>query len=337
MERVLGAVHRQSARRRLTVLGVFGLLVLALLALRAADRAGTASAASKPLEKVTIIAGPNTYTAAILQGKRLGFYKKEGIDLTVQEDVPPPQYVPNVLAGNAQFGSLGWGGFISVVANKVPLVAIANLNAGASTSAGDDTQVVALRSSSIKSPRDLAGKTIAVPLLGGTPEISIRLLASRNGVDQKDLKFTQLNFPDMPAALRAGRVDAAYLLEPYIAVLRSQAPITLVSGGNITFGKQVPGANVFTSRAYLAAHKPIVDAMRRATNRSVDWAKAHPKQMSATFPSLLGLPAGVLKHMIAPNYGSYMDLTKLQRYITIAYNFKRLPEKFDIHTVVATK
>jgi len=294
---------------------------------------------SASLTSVTYV-GPRAGTVACMAiGKRLGYFKREGINLNINFNIPVAQTAANVLSGNAQFGGLGWAGVLPAASNGVPLVVIGQVSAGGSASRKDDSELVTLASSSIKTPADLKGKTIAVPILGGVAEIAIRNLAVRNKIGQRDFKLAQVNFPDMAAALRAGRVDAAMMLEPFVALLKAQAPVRLVTGqSDAIIGKGGLGGLVtFTSRAYLESHKDVVDAFRRAQERSIRYAQRNPKRVAELLPGILNLTPKVVSTMIPSTCNSTVDFKQQSRYVTLAYNFGKVSKKIDPRTIAVLK
>ena len=92
--------------------------------------------------------------------------------------------------------------------------------------------VVVRGSSSIRTPADLVGKTIALNALKGVAEIVVRGALDKRGVDSSQVKYTVMPFPAMPAALASGLVDAVHTPEPFMSQI-------LAAGGRIVLA---PGA-----------------------------------------------------------------------------------------------
>src|SRR6185312_7579577 len=71
--------------------------------------------------------------------------------------------------------------------------------------------------SPIKTAKDLNGKIVAVNGLKNITQLATEAWCDQNGGDWKSLHFTEMGFPEMPAALRAHRVDAAFITEPVVS------------------------------------------------------------------------------------------------------------------------
>ena len=86
------------------------------------------------------------------------------------------------------------------------------------TSEADNWQNILVKgSSSIRTPADLAGKTIAVNALKGVGEVMIKAALKKVGVDPNSIKLLALPFPAMRSALNNGQVDAIWTPEPFLS------------------------------------------------------------------------------------------------------------------------
>ena len=79
-----------------------------------------------------------------------------------------------------------------------------------------------LPGSGISTARQLAGKTIAVNALGSVAQLLVSSALSAQGVSPSSVHFVAMGFPAMPAALQKHRIDAAYLVEPYLSQAEEQ-------------------------------------------------------------------------------------------------------------------
>jgi NitT/TauT family transport system substrate-binding protein len=66
---------------------------------------------------------------------------------------------------------------------------------------------------------DLKGRPVAISSQGSTGEIVLDTALKRVGLSSNDLELANLAFPDMPSALAGGSVDAAMVIEPFLATV----------------------------------------------------------------------------------------------------------------------
>ena len=99
----------------------------------------------------------------------------------------------------------------------IPITAVATSEVEG-TNAPDNWQNIMVKgSSSIQTPADLAGKTIAVNALKGVGEVMIKAALEKSGVDPNSIKLLAVPFPTMRSALANGQVDAAWMAEPFMS------------------------------------------------------------------------------------------------------------------------
>jgi ABC-type amino acid transport substrate-binding protein len=68
----------------------------------------------------------------------------------------------------------------------------------------------------IRTPKDLEGRTVAVNTLQNVGPLTINAALEKAGVDYESVKYVEVPFPEMAAALEADRVDAAWVVEPFV-------------------------------------------------------------------------------------------------------------------------
>ena len=106
--------------------------------------------------------------------------------------------------------------------------------------AGPNTLLIMTKpGSAIRSPRDLAGKKIAVNTLRNIVELTARSALETAGVDPGSVTFVEVPFPDMAAALQSGKVDAAFTVEPF----STQAALAFGAVSALDAGSGAPRAS----------------------------------------------------------------------------------------------
>ena len=103
-----------------------------------------------------------------------------------------------------------------------------NVLAASAQCAGNTLNVLAMPASKITSPAALAGKCIAVNLTGNIQTLTIDAVLKGDGVNPATIKYVEIPFPSMPAALAAGRVDAISDVEPFITAADELMLTTMV-------------------------------------------------------------------------------------------------------------
>lgn len=231
----------------------------------------TAAAATGQLDKVTVQLKwvPQAQFAGYFAALDQGFYKAEGLDVTVKPggpDIAPEQVVAS---GGAEFG-LDWlASLLSVREQGTPLVNIAQIF----TYAG--MREISWKENNITSPADLKGKRVAVWFLGN--EYNLLATLNKYKLDKdKDLTLVQQPF-DMNLLLNK-EVDAAAAMTYNELYQVLSAGHTIDQLNIIDFNKEgtaMPEDGIFAREDWLkdAKNKDIAARFLRASFKGWEYCR----------------------------------------------------------------
>jgi NitT/TauT family transport system substrate-binding protein len=155
----------------------------------------------------------------------------------------------------------------------------------------------------VKSYKDLQGKTIAVAGVNSTVQAAMAVRMQQAGVDLKSVKFTQLPFPAIPAALGANRAQAAFLVEPFVTIGKGKLHV-LESGPLKVFGTDAIAAYAYVSEKYWQSHKDVVARYQKAYLQGAAYAAQHPDAVRAFAVSVLKTPQPIAQQMGLLGFGT---------------------------------
>jgi NitT/TauT family transport system substrate-binding protein len=254
--------------------------------------------------KVAVL--PVADVAPIYLGMRKGFFKAENLTLKPQIMQGGAEVTAAVVSGSIDVGFSSVEPLMIAKSKNLPVkILTQGVQAAPTTKDAWDSLLVA-RSGSIKSPKDLEGKTIGINALKNMNELCVRAVLSRAGVDVSKVKFTEVPFPEMPATLKAGRVDAISAVEPFVSAARADGAKDLLSyfAGLQT---KMTVATYFSSDKYLKGNDATVKRFARAMNRSLDYAQSHPDEVRAIVPTYTKIPAAVAQKMKLPYWSTDLN------------------------------
>src|SRR2546430_5079811 len=187
--------------------------------------AGAAASRTKDNVTVTVDTLPIANGLPLDLGIAKGFFDKQGITI---KKVTLQSGNDIVLALSNHNGDVGYLGYVPMMIARtggIPFTLVA-ASEDEGTSVDDNWQNILVKgSSSIHTPADLAGKTIAVNALKGVGEVVVKAALKKVGVDPNSVKLLALPFPAMRAALSNGQVDAIWTPAPLLPhALTQRAP-----------------------------------------------------------------------------------------------------------------
>jgi NitT/TauT family transport system substrate-binding protein len=203
-------------------------------------------------------------------GKERGFYKDEGIDLTINEGRGSANTVQVVAAGSDTFGLADSSSVIATAVKGADVKSVMSLLNSTGFS------VVSLASNGIKTPKDLEGKKLAVS--PGDPLGQLfRALAAHNKLDMSKISFVQVDPAAKVVAVLEKRVDA--LLggaddQFFLIKYKGEEPAALRYADH---GANIVGMTILTQGAIIKGKPDLVRRFVKATARSWDEAKKNPE------------------------------------------------------------
>ena len=291
--------HRRSGRLGLTVVAgvIVGLAVFG---------GAAASAPAQPTTEIRLITLPIANALPQQLGIRKGFFAAEGIELkttTLQSgnDV--------VLAMANNNGDVGYAGFVPMMIGSTSGIALEVLASSEveGTTAADNWQNILVKgSSSIRTDRDLAGKTIAVNALKGVGEIMIKAALEKRGIRLSSVRLVAIPFPQMRSALNNGQVDAIWTPEPFLSQALNIDNARIVMAPGPVLGNYFPIGGYAVKPSWKAQNRSLAARFRRAVNRSLLYAQSHPDEIRAL------LPTGT-QNVRLPIWSTLVDRGKLQQ------------------------
>jgi NitT/TauT family transport system substrate-binding protein len=191
-----------------------------------------------------------------------------------------------------------------------------------------------LKDGPIKEPKDLEGKTIAVNTLKNICEVTIRKSLSDMGVDDSTLKFTEVPFPDMNAALEAERVDGACVVEPFV----SQGKAGKAKGIDPFYVNTAPDLTVatyFTSKQYAEENPEVVERFVTAMQESLDYAQQNPDAVRDTLTEYTQIPPEAAASIKLPQWRQDITLDTVELLSQLSLEYGLIESEPDLNELIA--
>jgi NitT/TauT family transport system substrate-binding protein len=215
---------------------------------------------------------PFEASAQLFYAAELGLWTKAGLNVQLTPN-PFGAAIAAAVASNAV--DVGYATVMTLASahsKKIPFTIIAAANAfDVSQPPGG---MLMSASKDVRKGVDLNGKIIGSPGLNTLGEYGVRAWVDAGGGDATTLKFVELPFSEMPAALAAGRIDAAFVAEPFLTPAKKVAHTVGVEFDAIANSFLVAGW--FTTNDWAKNHQRAVALFAQSMRDAVDWAKQNP-------------------------------------------------------------
>ncbi|MEV4624687.1 ABC transporter substrate-binding protein [Micromonospora sp. NPDC049523] len=314
--------------RRLMVSAIAAILMLGAAACGSADETGDDDGSAGP-DRVKVGAIPIVDVAPLYLGKEKGFFREQGIELEVVNTTGGAAAVPGVVSGEFDFA---FGNVVSLIlarSQRLPLKAIAVGNSSTGKADADFGGIVVPPGSPVQTAADLAGRTVAVNNLKNVGDTTVRASIRKAGGDATKVKFVELPFPDMPAAVAAKRVDAAWIVEPFFTVSRNQGA-RVVASNFVDTAPNMTVAAYFTSEKVVNEQADLTRRFKAAIETSLKYAQEHPDEARKVLLSYTKIEAAVTEQITLPAWPTEINRESVQVMADLMLTDGLIKEKVDI-------
>ena len=271
----------------------------------AATGGSSSAAAAGSVTNVTLGYVPYSDDASLFYAQDSGIFRKHGLNVTFVAQASPVAVEASMASGQEQFGFITMPVLINLASKGVGVKCVSTVDGNEPTNPADDSTVlVAAKGSGIKSIKDLAGKNVAEVQLTSLNSLSVMVLAKQAGIDPHSIHQIAIPFPQMPAALAQGRVQAAVIVAPFTQVALGEGATVLTHPNQVLF----PNGTLTCLDAmasYISANPAVVSDFRAAMNEAITYSATHQAEVKQSLVKGLSLtPAVAAKQVLATNFST---------------------------------
>lgn len=243
--------------------------------------ASNAAAKASGATTIRLAFFPNVTHAPALVGVGKGSFGDalgSGATLDTKTFNAGPALVEAMFAGDVDLGYVGpnpaINGYVKSKGKALKIIAGA---------ASGGASFVVRSGAGIASPKDLDGKKLATPQLGGTQDVALRFYLQQHGLRTADkggtVQVTPMQNPDIVSLMKQGKLDGAWVPEPWASLIVDQA------GGQVFVDERTlwpdgkfTTTDVIASAKFLEEHAPLLESFLRAHVEAIQLLQANADQ-----------------------------------------------------------
>lgn len=252
---------------------------------------------AKP-EKTDVLIGvggkPLLYYLPLTIAERKGFFKEEGLNVTINDFAGGSKSLEGLLGGSLDIVAGAYEHTIRMQNKGQDIVGICNLGRFPGI-------VIAVRkdlAGEIKSMADMKGRKIGVTAPGSSTALMFQYAMLKNGLKADDAAMIGIGAgAGAVAAVKSGQIDGLSHLDPVIAQLQADDDIAILldtrteAGTRALFGGANPAATVYTKRDFATTNPVTTQRVVNAFMKALKWiGQASPEDVASAVPEeyLLG-------------------------------------------------
>ena len=281
--------------------------------------------------KVGVI--PIADVAPLYLGMDKGFFEEEQLTIEPQLAEGGAAITPAVVSGDFQIGFSNTISLLIAASKDLPVQIISQGVLAGKSEEEAWADLLVLKDGPIADGKDLEGKTIAVNTLKNICEVTIKASLEKEGVAVDELKFAEVPFPDMNAALEAGRVDGACVVEPFV----SEGKAGKARGIDPFYVRTAPDLTVatyFTSTQYAEENPEVVDRFVKAMDRSLTYAQSHPDEVRQILLDYTEIPPEAVEQIKLPVWRPDLNEPTIELLSELSEKYGLIEEQPDLGELI---
>ena len=264
---------------------------------------GAASAAAQAPERrhVTVGAGGSPfYYLPLVVGNEMGFFKEQGLDLTINDFGGGAKALQALVGGSVEVVPGAYEHTIRMQVKGQDIRAVIELG----RLPGIALAVSKKHAATYKSLEDLKGMKIGVTAPGSSTHFLVMYMMSKAGIDPKSASYIAVGASGSAvAAVKNGDIDAISNLDPVLTRLQLDNEIKLVAdtrtvdGTKAIFGATNPACVLLVKQSFIDSNPNTVQALVNGFYKTLRWMeKATVEEIIAKMPEKFRL--GDLSFMV---------------------------------------
>ncbi len=261
-----------------------------------------------------------------------GFFSQAGLDVAQTNLTSGGAITAALVGGAVDIALTNVGSSSSAYAHGLPIAIVAP-GIEALTGSRPTTVVAVMPDSPIRGPRDLVGKTLCLSTLRDLQHAAVLNWLEKNGVDPKAVNYVEVPVAQMSTTLKAGRVDAASLTEPWLAAVRPD--VRALGAPYESLGKEILLSAWIATRPWIAANGPTLAKFVSAVHATALWGNRNQAAMLAMLEQMTKIEHGLTARMGRPVLGEHLDPALIQPIIDASARYGFLPHAFPAAEMIA--
>lgn len=261
--------------------------------------------------------------------QEMGFFKRAGLNVEI--------------AGFASAGPIATamaGGAVDV--GQIDPVVVANafnrgvpwaLFAGGGTYNTDaaTTVLVSLPGATVKTGKDLEGKSVGVVALASLSALGVRAWIESTGGDLAKIKLFELSYATMVPAMLRGDIVAGFVAEPFYSSMKKD--IRIVANAFDAIARQFFISATFATKAYIDKNPTLVRRLAGVLDDTVRWANTHQDDSAVVAAKMSGLALETVRAMTRVRYAE-LDARLVQPVLDASYKYKAIEKPVNAADII---
>jgi NitT/TauT family transport system substrate-binding protein len=252
-------------------------------------------------------------------GTESGIFRNAGLNAVVTTTPNGSTTAQAVIAGDLDVGLANIVTVAAGVAHGIPLQMLAP--AALYSTKHAYSALCCAKASPLASAKDLIGQTCAVSTLNDFNQLGIEAWLEKNGVAVSKVKFVELKFAEMGAALARGTVAAATISEPALTASLNTGQARIFADVYTAIAPEFANIVWFTTKGWLQKNPDTAKRLVSGIYATARWANTHLPESAEIIAKIAKIDMPTVTGMRRAFFATGPDPKYVQAPLDFAYRF----------------
>ncbi|HMH19690.1 MAG TPA: ABC transporter substrate-binding protein [Burkholderiales bacterium] len=275
-------------------MSILNVILVAFLAVFAPALAYAQGALEKKDVHIAVGGKSSLYYLPLTIAEQLGYFKEEGLNITISDFAGGSQALRAVVGGSADVVSGAYEHTLNMQPKSQFLQCFVQQGRAPQIAIGIATS----RAKNYKSPKDLKGLKVGVSAPGSSTNMILNSFIAKDGLKPSDVSIIGVGLgAGAVTALKTGQIDAVSNTDPVMTKLEQDGDVKIIAdtrtlkGTEQVLGGPMPAGCLYAPVEFIRKNPNTVQALTNAIVRADKWIhSASPQDVLRTVPEsyLLG-------------------------------------------------
>jgi NitT/TauT family transport system substrate-binding protein len=259
--------------------------------------------------------------------KQRGFFLEQNLDVQLTQVQGSQTILPAIVAGQVDFGVTNTGAMAAAHVRGLPLYLL--LSGALYVQASPAAHAVVAKNSSITSARELGGKTIGLNTIHDLLQAATMRWIERARGDFASTKWYELTSSELAAAVNAGRIDAAVIIEPAYGSIADQVKTIGLPYDTVNQGKPFQQTGSICNKDWADKNPDLARRLAKALAAASDWANKNPQAATELLAAYTKSPVEAIAKSPRVRFATKNDPGWIQPVIDLNAHYGFLSRSFS--------
>jgi ABC-type nitrate/sulfonate/bicarbonate transport system substrate-binding protein len=268
---------------------------------------------------------PSDDSVSLVYAQKAGLFQKAGLDVDIERQSSGAAVAAAVASGAYDIGKSSITSLFDAHQRGIPFLMIAP--SVVYDSAAPYAGLIVRKDAGMRTGKDANNGVVAVAALSDIGRLAMQAWVDQNGGDPATLRFVEIPFPAVPAAVDEGRVIAGEMSMPTMAAALATGKFRLIPAYDAIATSYLNTA-WFTTADYAAKNPPIIRTFARVLGESASYTNKHHRETAAMMADFTGASLDIINHMTRATDGIVLTPEEIQPVIDAAVKYGTIKRAF---------